>query len=80
MMDIADISISGLKYRLNQSVPFLAAIMGRLLTVQAASQGLRGHGRTPRMADGTCIKKGRRRHDPCGGGGHGRAGPRRLRS
>ena len=57
MMGIADISNPGLKYRLNQSVPFLGAIMGRLLAAKSASHGLRWHARALRMSDGTCIKK-----------------------
>ena len=57
MMNIAHITNPGLKYRLNQSVPFLGAIMGRLLAAKSASHGLRWRGRALRMSDGTCVKK-----------------------
>ena len=57
MMDIAEISNPGLKYRLDQSAGFLSAVMVRLLEAKAASHGLRWHGRTRHLADGTCIKK-----------------------
>jgi len=57
MMDIAEISNPGVKYRLDQSAGFLSAVMVRLLEAKAASHGLRWHGRTLRLADGTCIKK-----------------------
>ena len=57
MMNVADITNPGLKYRLNQSASFLSAIMERLLEARAASDGLRWRGRTLSLTDGSCVTR-----------------------
>jgi hypothetical protein len=54
---IAELSNPGVKYRLDQAVEFLAALVGRLLAAKAPGADLRWSGRTLRLADGTCISK-----------------------
>jgi hypothetical protein len=54
---IAEISNPGLKYRLDKSVEFLAAVMNGLLAARAASTALFWPGRSLHLADGTCISK-----------------------
>lgn len=56
-MGIAEISNPGLKYRLDKSVEFLAAVMNGLLAARAASTSLFWPGRSLHLADGTCISK-----------------------
>jgi hypothetical protein len=55
MLDIATLTNPAVKYRLDNAVAFLKAVMERLLTTKSASQGLHWQGRTLRLADGTCI-------------------------
>ncbi len=56
-MGIAEISNPGVKYRLDKSVEFLAAVMNGLLAARAASSSLFWPGRSLHLADGTCISK-----------------------
>jgi hypothetical protein len=57
MLGIADLSNPGVKYRLNQAMDFLAALVERLLAAKAPGAELRWPGRTLRLADGTCVSK-----------------------
>lgn len=54
-LGLATLSNPGVKYRLDQSVDFLKAIMDHLLTAKAASQTLHWPGRTIRVADSTSL-------------------------
>lgn len=56
-MGIAEISNPGVKYRLDKSVEFLAAVMHGLLAARAAGARLFWPGRSLHLADGTCISK-----------------------
>jgi hypothetical protein len=57
MQGIAELSNPGVKYRLNQAVDFLAALVERLLAAKVPGAELRWPGRTLRLADGTCVSK-----------------------
>src|ERR1700735_2695495 len=57
MLGLADLSNPAVKYRLDKSVDFLAAVTEHLLAARSASQALHWPGRTIRVADGTCISK-----------------------
>jgi hypothetical protein len=57
MLGLAEISNPSLKYRLDASVDFLAAIVSRLLATRSASHSLYWPGRTIRLADGTSISR-----------------------
>jgi hypothetical protein len=54
---LSALSNPAVKYRLDQAVDFLKAVMEHLLAAKSASQGLHWPGRTIRLADGTCIAK-----------------------
>jgi hypothetical protein len=57
MLGLASLSNPAVKYRLDNSVDFLAAVTDHLLAAKSASQSLHWPGRTIRVADGTCISK-----------------------
>ena len=57
MLGLATLTNPAVKYRLDNAVDFLKAIMDRLLAAKSASQDLHWPGRTLRLADGTCISK-----------------------
>ncbi len=57
MLGIAELSNPGVKYRLNQATPFLAALVEHLLAAKVPGADLRWPGRTLCLADGTCISK-----------------------
>jgi Transposase DDE domain len=57
LQGIAELSNPGVKYRLNQAVDFLAALVERLLAAKVPGAELRWPGRTLRLADGTCVSK-----------------------
>src|SRR5580698_7653050 len=57
MLGLASLSNPAVKYRLDNSVDFLAAVTDHLLAARSASQALHWPGRTIRVADGTCISK-----------------------
>jgi hypothetical protein len=67
---LASLSNPAVKYRLDQSVDFLKAIMDHLLAAKSASQPLHWAGRTIRVADGTSICQPGSKACPCEGGGH----------
>jgi hypothetical protein len=55
LLGIAHLSPPGLKYRLDQAVGFLAALVNRLLAAQAPGAALRWPGRLLRLSDATCV-------------------------
>jgi hypothetical protein len=57
ILGLATLSNPAVKYRLDKSVDFLAAVTDHLLAARSASQALHWPGRTIRIADGTCIAK-----------------------
>jgi hypothetical protein len=57
LLGLASLSNPAVKYRLDKSVDFLAAVTDHLLAARSASQALHWPGRTIRVADGTCISK-----------------------
>jgi hypothetical protein len=57
MLGLAEISNPSLKYRLDASVGFLAAIVSHLLAARSSSHSLHWPGRTIRIADGTAISR-----------------------
>lgn len=54
---LAALSNPGVKYRLDKSVEFLAAVMHGLLAARTAGASLVWPGRSLRLADGTCVSK-----------------------
>jgi hypothetical protein len=54
-LGLASLSNPAVKYRLDQAVAFLKAVMDRLLAAKSASQSLHWPGRTLRVADSTSI-------------------------
>lgn len=54
---LAKISNPGVKYRLDKSVDFLAAVMHGLLAARAPGANLVWPGRSLRLADGTCVSR-----------------------
>lgn len=57
LMDIADLSPPGLKYRFDQAADFLGAIVDRLLAAKAPGAAVGWPGRILRLADATCLTK-----------------------
>ena len=57
MLGLASLSNPAVKYRLDKSVDFLAAVTDHLLAARSASQAVHWPGRSIRVADGTCISK-----------------------
>jgi hypothetical protein len=57
MLGIAELSNPGVKYRLDQAMDFLAALVERLLAAKVPGAELRWPDRTLRLADGTCVSQ-----------------------
>ena len=57
MQGIAELSNPGVKYRPDQAVAFLAALVEHLLAAKVPGADLRWPGRILRLADGTCVSK-----------------------
>ena len=57
MLGLASLSNPAVKYRLDKSVDFLAAVTDHLLAARSASKAVHWPGRTIRVADGTCISR-----------------------
>jgi Transposase DDE domain len=57
MLGLASLSNPAVKYRLDKSGDFLAAVTDHLLAARSASQAVHWPGRSIRVADGTCIAK-----------------------
>jgi len=56
-LDLAELSNPAVKYRLDKSVDFLHAIVGRLLADKSASPALHWPGRSIRIADSTSLSR-----------------------
>ena len=57
ILGLKTLSNPAVKYRLDNAVTFLKAIMEHLLAAKSASEGLHWPGRVLRLADGTCVSK-----------------------
>lgn len=57
LLGLAEMSLEAIKYRLDNAVAFLDAVMGRQLAIAAPGAAVRWAGRSLRAADGTCIRE-----------------------